>query len=83
MSTPPVRQADVGLDRLLAAVLLARTDMRAALAGQPPVVRRMDLARASLLASLEAYASALTDRGLTAPPNLRDELALQRNLAKR
>jgi len=55
--------------------------MRAELASRPPDAHRQELARASLLACLEAYASALAARGLSAPPNLRDELALQRNLA--
>jgi len=34
-----------------------------------------------LLSSLEAYTAALATRGLSAPPKLRDELALQRRLA--
>ena len=76
------RQADPGLDRLLTVLLTARSDMRAELAARPPDVGRQDIARKQLLRSLEAYASGLTARGLSAPPNLRDELALQRNLAK-
>jgi hypothetical protein len=55
--------------------------MRAELASRPPDGRRQEIARERLLESLEAYASALAARGLSAPPNLRDELALQRNLA--
>ena len=95
MSTPPsrtssdvdprrsdcARQADAGLDQLLSVLLDARINMRAALASTPPDARRQDTARRDLLESLEAYTSALADRGLSAPPNLRDELALQRNLA--
>ena len=75
------RQADVGLDRLLTTLLTARSDMRAELAVRPPDTRRQEAARERLLSSLEAYASGLADRGLSAPPNLRDELSLQRNLA--
>lgn len=75
------RQADAGLDRLLGALVAARSDMRAELASRPPDGRRQEIARERLLESLEAYASALAARGLSAPPNLRDELALQRNLA--
>ena len=55
--------------------------MRVELATRPPDTRRQELARGCLLESLEAYTTALADRGLSAPPNLRDELALQRNLA--
>jgi hypothetical protein len=57
--------------------------MREALSIRPSDARRQEIARAQLLASLEAYASALGARGLSAPPALRDELALQRNLAPR
>jgi len=95
VSTPPVRdssdagarpstcarQADAGLDRLLSLLLAARSNMRAELASRPPDAHRQEIARAGLLESLEGYASALAARGLSAPPNLRDELALQRNLA--
>ena len=77
------RQADTGLDRLLTVLVAARRDMRAELAARPADGRRQELARERLLKSLEAYASALTVRGLSAPPNLRDELSLQRNLASR
>ena len=70
------------LDRLLAALLTARRDMREALAIRPSDARRQEIAREQLLASLEAYAAGLTARGLSAPPALRDELALQRNLAR-
>ena len=79
--TTCARQADAGLDRLLAVLLTARSDMRAELATRPPDTHRQEIARERLLESLEAYTSGLTARGLTAPPNLRDELALQRNLA--
>jgi len=75
------RQADEGLDRLLTTLLTARSDMRAELAVRPPDTRRQEAVRERLLASLEAYASGLAERGLSAPPNLRDELSLQRNLA--
>lgn len=75
------RQMDA-LDRLLAVLLTARSDMREALAIRPSDARRQEIAREQLLASLEAYASGLTARGLSAPPALRDELALQRNLAR-
>ena len=75
------RQADEGLDGLLTSLLTARSDMRAELAIRPPDTRRQEAVRARLLESLEAYASGLADRGLSAPPNLRDELSLQRNLA--
>lgn len=77
------RQADPGLDRLLAVVLTARSDMRAELASRPADARRQEIARGRLLESLEAYTSGLTARGLSPPPALRDELALQRNLVGR
>jgi hypothetical protein len=73
---------DVVLDRLLAVLLAARHDMRETLASRPSDPRRQETAREQLLASLEAYAQGLTARGLSAPPALRDELALQRNLAR-
>ena len=76
------RQMGVTPERLLTVLLVARKDMREALAIRPPDVRRQELARAQLLAALEAYASGLTARGLSAPPALRDELALQRSLAR-
>ena len=75
------RQADAGLDRLLAVLVTARSNMRAELASSPADNRRQDAMRRRLLRSLEAYASGLAARGLSAPPSLRDELALQRNLA--
>jgi hypothetical protein len=75
------RQMDAALDQLLAVLLTARSNMREALAIRPADGRRQLIAREQLLASLEAYASGLTARGLSAPPALRDELALQRNLA--
>jgi hypothetical protein len=76
------RQADAGLDRLLSLLLTTRSNMRQELASQPPDARRQEIARGRLLVSLEAYASGLSARGLAAPPALRDELALQRNLAR-
>ena len=76
------RQMDAALDRLLAVLLTARSDMRSALSSRPSDTRRQSMARERLLAALEAYASGLTARGLSAPPALRDELALQRNLAR-
>ena len=57
--------------------------MRDELARRPPDGRSQDIARKKLLESLEAYVSGLTSRGLSAPPALRDELALQRNLQPR
>jgi len=75
------RQADAGLDRLLGLLVAARSDMRGELARRPPDAHGQAVARRRLLESLEAYTSALALRGLSAPPNLRDELALQRNLA--
>ena len=77
------RQADMGLDWLLAVLLTARREMQAELASQPSDFRRQEIARKELLKSLEAYTSGLAARGLSAPPGLRDELALQRNLAPR
>jgi hypothetical protein len=74
------RQADTGLDALLAVVLSARGAMRAELQSKPPDRNRQTSARRQLLRSLEAYTAALTTRGLCAPPRLRDELALQRAL---
>ena len=71
------------MDRLLAVVLTARSNMRAELASRPSDARRQEIARERLLESLEAYTSGLAARGLSAPPVLRDELALQRNLAGR
>ena len=86
MSTAPrvvcARQADEGLHRLLTTLLTARSDMRAELAARPADNRRQEIAREQLLHSLEAYTSGLAARGLSAPPSLRDELTLQRNLAK-
>jgi hypothetical protein len=75
------KQADAQLDELLEAVLIARREMRTELGTQPLVRNREMFARHRLLGSLEAYVSALTAHGLSAPPRLRDELALQRNLA--
>jgi hypothetical protein len=77
------RQADGGLDHLLTVVLNARNAMRAELASQPPVLQRQTVLRHELLSSLEAYTTGLIARGLSAPPILRDELALQRNLDSR
>jgi hypothetical protein len=74
------RQADGGLDRLLTAVLTARSAMRTELKRRPPVTPRQSVVRHQLLDSLEAYTAGLTARGLPAPPKLRDELALQRSL---
>lgn len=74
------RQADSGLDRLLTAVLTARGAMRIELERRPPVAPRQAVVQHQLLDSLEAYTTALTARGLSAPPSLRDELALQRSL---
>jgi hypothetical protein len=68
------------LDRLLTEVLAARSSMRAELQCRPPVLPRQALTRRRLLDALEAYAKGLAARGLSAPPNLRDELNLQRNL---
>ena len=84
VARPPVdaRQMDAALDRLLAVLLAARSNMREALSIRPSDARRQEIAREELLASLEAYSSGLTARGLSAPPALRDELALQRNLAR-
>lgn len=76
------RQADAGLDRLMADLLTARDNMRAALAIRPSDGRQQELVRARLLECLEAYTAGLTARGLSAPPVLRDELALQRNLVR-
>ena len=94
MSTPPTRsgyletaqrqvcakQADAGLDALLSVMLTARHAMRAELRCRPADRKRQTSARRQLLRSLEAYTNALTARGLSAPPPLRDELALQRSL---
>lgn len=74
------RQADSGLDALLAVVLSARVAMGAELRSRPPDRDRQTSARRQLLGSLEAYTAALSKRGLSAPPRLRDELALQRAL---
>ena len=81
MSYTCARQADRGLDRLLTAVLNARSAMRAELKRRPAVPQQQALVRHELLSSLEAYTIGLTARGLSAPPTLRDELALQRSLA--
>ena len=74
------RQADAGLDRLLTILFNARSNMRAELAIRPSDTRRQEMLRERLLESLEAYTAGLAARGLSAPPDLRDELALQRNL---
>lgn len=76
------RQADPGLDRLLAVVLTERRAMAAELRVRPPRADRQMDVRGRLLASLEAYTAALASRGLGPPPKLRDELALQRGLAR-
>jgi hypothetical protein len=74
------KQADGGLDGLLTALLTAREAMRAELRRRPPDGKGQTSARGDLLQSLEAYTQALSARGLSAPPRLRDELALQRSL---
>jgi hypothetical protein len=74
------KQADAGLDARLTVLLTARGAMRAELRCRPADRRRVISARRQLLQSLESYTSALTARGLTAPPPLRDELALHRRL---
>lgn len=55
--------------------------MREQLAARPPNRQGQLAAQARLLTALEDYTSALSARGLAAPPTLRDELALQRGLA--
>lgn len=94
MTTPPERsgyveaaqrqhcakQADAGLDALLTLLLTARGAMRAELRCDRADRKRQTAARDHLLRSLEAYTNALSSRGLSAPPALRDELALQRSL---
>lgn len=77
------RQGQASMDRLLVALLTARRNMQAELATRPVDARRQSIARDGLLESLVAYTSGLAARGLSAPPLLRDELALQRNLASR
>lgn len=74
------KQADAGLDHLLTALLNARIAMQAELSSRPPVMQRQIVVRHELLDSLEAYTKGLFARGLSAPPSLRDELALQRSL---
>jgi hypothetical protein len=74
------KQADAVLDALLTVLLTAREAMRAELRRKPPDGKRQTSARRHLLRSLEAYTQALSARGLSAPPRLRDELALQRGL---
>ena len=75
------RQADPGLDRLLAVLLNARNEMQAELRSRPRNAQRQMVMRGRLLESLEAYTSGLSARRLRLPPRLRDELALQRDLA--
>jgi L-lactate utilization protein LutB len=74
------KQADATLEALLTGLLTARENMRAELRHRPADRKRVTSARRQLLRSLEAYTDALTARGLSAPPPLRDELALQRGL---
>jgi hypothetical protein len=74
------KQADAGLDHLLTALLNARIAMQAELSTRPPEMQRQVVVRHELLHSLEAYTTGLLARGLSAPPSLRDELALQRSL---
>lgn len=76
-----VRQADPGLDALLAALNDERAAMKQALGTHPPDGKQQMDVRRGLLASLEAYAGGLSTRGLPVPPRLRDELSLQRQLA--
>jgi hypothetical protein len=77
---PCAKQADAGLDAMLAVLLTAREAMRAELQCRPADRKRQTSARRQLLRALEAYTDALIARGLCAPPLLRDELALQRSL---
>src|SRR4051794_344369 len=77
------KQADAGLDVLLTVLLSARSDMRSELRRQPPDGEKQSILRRRLLGALEGYTAALSARGLPVPPALRDELALQRNLAAR
>lgn len=81
LAAAPAKQADAGLDRLLGAVLRARSAMVDELRSRPTDAKRQADARKALLASLESYTTALASRGLAPPPRLRDELALQRRLA--
>jgi hypothetical protein len=74
------RQADPVLDGLLATLLGGRREMEAD-RHLPPQKERRSAVQHRLLAALESYTSALTARGLSAPPRLRDELALQRRLS--
>jgi hypothetical protein len=73
---------DTALDPVMAVLLSARRNMREVLASRPSDAGRQKIARDRLLACLERYTAGLTARGRSAPPNLRDELALQRNLAR-
>ena len=76
------RQADVGLDRLLATLIRDRLAWQSE--RQPPINRQhRSLVHKRLLTALESYTSALSARGLAAPPKLRDELELHRKLAAR
>lgn len=74
--SPGQQLRDVSLSFLLAELLAARAALALELSrprNGPPVDARM-----TLLACLEAYAAALTERRLPIPPRMRDDLRLQR-----
>jgi hypothetical protein len=70
------------LDVLREELLSARRDV-GRLRRTPNDRRGLHAAQRSLLAAMESYAAALTERGLPTPWKLRDELRLQRRIGSR
>ena len=68
------------LRRLLDDVAAARSVLNAERGNPQRVVSHTEAAQAELLDRLEAYAAALSARGMPLPPHLRDELRLRRRL---
>jgi hypothetical protein len=77
-SRPPV---DLGLARLHADMVCARSVVDSARRGTKPPLGLSRAAEADLLECLETFASALAERRLPVPRGLRDELRLRRSLA--
>jgi hypothetical protein len=70
------------LSELAGDVRVAREEVRA-LRAVPVIVPDLLSARETLLRAMEAYADELTARHLPIPPQLRDDLRLQRDIRRR
>lgn len=79
MASDPRQHRPPTLSELLADVQAAREEVRS-LRGAPMVPDRLRSARQVLLQAMEAYAAGLTARRLPIPPQLRDEIRLQRRI---